>query len=155
MGQQVRAEESTRRRRERAGLPDPSVQRAMEQARGGEFLGPQLPAPWGDDLLAGRRPGGERDREGEEEGVLEAMEILSRGSKDPGQSQRGPLTKQQEAREDLALAFLRSSHTGIGRKPAVVMARPPPVHPASALRGGGAGELTREQRNRDYLSTQV
>jgi hypothetical protein len=159
MGQQVKAAASTRRRLEQAGIPDQQARDALEKAQRDAFLGPQLPAPWGEDRLAaamvmaaatrGQSRGDEQD-EDEDEEVREALAILQRREQPPVDR---PPSKKEADREDLAAAFLRSSHTGLTRKPAILM-DVPLVKPRTALRHEG-DVLTREQRNMDFLPTQV
>ena len=53
MSQQIQAVKNTQSRLTKAGIVHPAVQKEQEKAKGGVFLGPQLPIPWGEDLLKG------------------------------------------------------------------------------------------------------
>lgn len=118
MGQQVAAVKNTQKRLEKAGIPDSRIQKELEKARNADFLGPQLPTPWVDDhlmdtvhRLGGGRGGRDRqdDEDEDDEEMREAMAIINRH--DPPEPRR--LTKKEADREDLAAAFLRSSHAGL------------------------------------------
>ena len=115
MGQQVTAVRNTQKRLEKAGIPDPKIQKELEKARGSDFLGPQLHTPWGENRLPetvqrlGAKGGGDDGDDEDDEEMREAMAIINRH--DPPETRR--LTKKEADREELAAAFLRSSHAGL------------------------------------------
>ena len=151
MGQEVKAAQSTRKILEKAGIPQPETRKKLERAQGDVFLGPQLQAPWVEDRHL--PPSGQGDRTDEhvneeDEHIAEAIAIIA-GSK----RQEKRLTKKEADREELATAFLRSSYTGLSRRPAIAM-NVPVVNPKNASRLE-VDVLTKEQKNREFLSTQV
>lgn len=150
MGQQVQSEKNTQARLQKAGIPDSRIKKELEEQQAHVFLGPQLPTPWVPDRLIAVPTGSSTSNENDEdEEIEEALALLRR--REPSVQKR--LTKKEADREDLAAAFLRSSHTGLGRKPAIKM-DVPVVNKRSTLRHE-ADTLTKEQRNRDFLPTQV
>lgn len=162
MGKEVEAASKTNAMLAKANILPGSSRRALEAAARDKFLGPQLPVPWGEDRLPPRHAWSEDDGgngDGKEEGYVsptdEVMALLrSRGGgKDVPVLRSSTDGMKRHQNDDTTDAFLRSSYAGAPTKTAPAVAiRPPTKHEARKI---GERELTEEERNRDYLATQL
>jgi hypothetical protein len=154
MEKEVQAVSRTQAMLEKAGIMPPTARRALEAASRDRFLGPQLPVPWGEDRLPPRKAWDEEDDDGDESPTEEVMALLKRRGGGEG-SDGGDVATNKKKRDgsDITEAFLRSSFAGAPTKnaPAVAM-RAPTKHDTRKL---VERELTEEEKNRDYLPTQV
>lgn len=155
MEREVQAVSKTQAMLAKAGIMPPTARRALETANRDRFLGPQLPVPWGEDRLPPRKAWYEDNDDGNESPTEEVLDLLKkRGARVNSVDEDNVLTKKnRDGSADITEAFLRSSYAGAPTKnaPAVAM-RAPKKHDARRLI---ERELTEEEKNRDFLPTQL
>lgn len=157
MEKEVQSTKKTKEMLDSAGIVTAAQRREQERIqRDSRYLGPQLQAPWGKDVLDRDLQRDNVDSDRSDSPTEELNRLLSKKDRERRKHESfgfmAPIGRQSRIEDDTHTeAFLRSSFAGINNTPGVVL-RPPTKNDNRHVVDR---ELTEEERSMQYLSTQV